>query len=233
MKKLLVMLVVMMFSTSVFATDAINSRRDSLKSSILERFTEGGTATDQLNASRVETAINEAITAVCTDFPAYQAATEIIIDTATQGTVLPDDFYRLRMVFRTVGDTFNYPLQIVPPDSISWKVLSTDQHRHQRGLITSPAYVYAFAGSLYTHPRFIADNTYGDTLLVFYYAMGEQVTIGASQVDVLPEYRGALITYAVSILYEEIGLFQEAAYFRARYDYMVTGRQKDVPIVNK
>lgn len=312
MKKIFVLLLCsLLIGASIHAGAPIPARFDSLKLSVLSRFNASGVVTGQLSALRVQFAINEAITAVCTNFPAVTDTTTLGLDSTTEGNALPADFDRLRIVFRVSGDTMRYPLQIidadsgmalrmlmsnrhsyevekvtsialdsaaegialpddfdnllmafrkigdtlrqplvmVSPDSARVLIKSTEKHIHTQGDITSPSYVYTVGQKIYTHPKFKGDVVVGDSLLIFYqavqpsyvfaygktiythpqimydslmvmyYAIDQQLDAAADTTLILSRYRGALINYAVSILYEQVGLFHESSFFMGKYDY--------------
>lgn len=105
-------------------------------------------------------------------FEPTEKVLKVEMDSASEGYALPTDFLRLKSVLRCYG-IMRYPLRVIPVDSIEHILLSVAEHNQDPDDTTSPGYAWSFADSIYTHPKYVADNLDKDTLIVFYYSETE------------------------------------------------------------
>ena len=182
------------------------------------RWGGSGVNTARLTSSRVTIAVNEAIQAVCDDFPAIVKLDTVALESDILGASLSSDFNRLSSVFRLTGDTL-FPLKVWEEnnvDSFVNKLILTD-FGHVLGDKESPAYCFAAGNRLYTLPRHTTDGVVGDTFVVWYYANDEELVSAADSAQVLPRYRLSIIYHAVGSLYAQLGQFDKSLTFMQMY----------------
>ena len=224
----ILLFVVLLFPTLGFTADNISPQLDSLKMETLMRWRATGAVTDQLTSARVQSAINEAIQVVCDDFPAIVKFDTIILSTDSMGAMLNTDFNRFANVFR-LDSVLMVPLKILEENDVDTfinMVIPTD-FEHKQGVITSPHTCFAAGNRFMTYPRYTTDTEVGDSFFVSYYANDVKLDSGTDSTQILPRYRLAIIYYSISILYAELGQFEQSMAFMQFYASLVQ-RRSDV-----
>ena len=218
--------VLLLLSTTVLAqTYPVSPQRDSIQAACLSALGLGVAGNTLIPVATVQKAINRSISQVCLDFPAIEKMDTLTTGSDEEGAALPDDFLRVRALFKMKGDTLRIPIEYKPLDSLL-RLTPTDlMATHKIGEAMSPSYYYTFGQRLLFHPKYAIPSATSDSFLLMYYAMDDQLGSDTEVTLILPEYLDAIVFYACAQLSIRRGNMADADFFYNSYNAMLRERK--------
>lgn len=210
-----VILFILLFCVSVQAD--INPRRDSLRIAAFEQSLVPDVGNNLIDTAYGNRTINRAISKVCHDFPALERFDTVVTVDGTRLYSVNADFLRLKTIFKyVVIDEQNVIIPLDYPPVESWFEIKGGEEgaKPPYNKLSEPRYPWVFADLLYFYPT----TTSADTFLIAYYAADTSLTTAASETQILPEYREAIILYAAALICVRKGDFTRAQIYRQMYN---------------
>ena len=203
MKKIIFILVLVMFSNVKAQVYSINPSFDSLRANVLAML--NSSTSGNVSTAKVDYIINMSIGEVCDAFPAIEKVDTLSVNRSVAGHPLNNDFLRLKSLFRvdSYGDADNeqriwMPINYVPYDSLAIVFDTKKKNAYQFSKTDTMLTAYTWNRNLYFQPLNYKPTNDPDIFIVFYYARDEVLVNGTDSTNIAPEYMEELTYYIMS-----------------------------------
>lgn len=196
MKRLMIVLLLLCGSVSA----QIPARLDSLRVRVFTNLKLGSSGSSSITTAMVNQKINDAQTAVCQDFDAFEKFDTLLVHSGLEGDTIANDFLRVSMCDR-MSQGLRYPMIQIKPEERWEKGEMKTGADYDPADTTKPRYFYVYANRLVTYPRDKKPSTKPDSLFVGYWAIGRVLTADSVSTDIYPEFRDALLMKATAMVW--------------------------------
>lgn len=184
---------------------ATSARLDSTRVSVFGKLNIPIAGNSVVTTAIANTAINESIQRVCRDFPAVEKLDTIVLSKTAHDYALNSDFDRLNWAIRFDGQKI-ITMEYAPVTQLFDAEGGFAGADPKFNDVSAPRYTFAFNKRVWVYSQ-VNPAVDLDTMIVAYYAIDSLLQAAGSQMQVLPGFRQAVITYACYLL----SLVQEKA----------------------
>lgn len=205
-------------SQTISRTYTENPRLDSLQAAVYAQLNIKAGGSRKITDVVVTRAINRAIIATCTDYPALELTDTVLVGRSDTLGTLPAKFDRFRTVFRLRGDTLMIPLLVINPDSLQNYKKDLKSYRHQKANPLSPDLCWTHGIKLRLYPKFVGKtSTSIDTMQITFFGIDAGLSNDSDTTIVDPRYINKIILYACGEVSATRQNFDDAGYYFRRY----------------
>lgn len=197
---------------SVNCWAGVSPRLDSLRSRAFEQIDVPSGGSGRITTAVGTSAINRAISYVCSHAPAIEKIDTLYVDSISEGATLPSNFNRVKSAEMIHPDSlYRIPLMPVEADSQFKETPTLDQLVPDPSDPLASVHYRTFGGIFKLRPPWPRSDS--ATIILEYYADDSVLTVSASQTQVKPKWRECIINYAASLLSAKRNNFDDALYY--------------------